>query len=51
MRIAGAFGSLRIHDVEFFLVGRETEAVGLIHLAGNDRRVMRLWIQPVNIGG
>src|SRR5579863_1062087 len=31
-RVAGMFWNSRIHDVEFFLVGRKTKAIRLIHV-------------------
>ena len=41
----------RIHDVQFFLVGRKANAVRLIHVAGNDGRLARLRVEAVNVGG
>src|ERR1700722_8640378 len=40
-----------IDDVEFFLVRRKTQTVGLIHVAGDHRRLVRLGVEAVDVGG
>src|SRR5208283_1238011 len=51
MRIAGMFWGTGVDDVEFFLVGRETNAIGLIHVGGNNSDLACVGIEPVDIGG
>ena len=44
LRLAG------VDDVELLLIGRKTDAVGLIHIAGNHRDFAGVRIQAVDIG-
>ena len=51
VHIGGALGSAGVHDVEFFFVGREANAVGLVHVGGDDGDFARLGIEAVDDGG
>src|SRR6516225_6914262 len=50
MGIAGVFWSTGVNNVEFLLVRREAEAVGLIHIVGNDGGLAGVRVKAVDIG-
>src|SRR5258708_20979359 len=50
MRVTGMARGAGIHDVELFFVGGEADAVGLIHVAGDDGGLARLGVEAVTNG-
>src|SRR5208282_360820 len=51
VRVVGMFGDTGIDDVEKFFVGRKADAVGLVHVGGNDSDVACFGIEAVDNGG
>ena len=51
MRVGGMLGSASVHDVELFFVGGKADAVGLVHVGGDDGDFASFGVEAVDDGG